>query len=85
MACITKEQVTSPMNITTGTFVSLLFIILGVVLIKLRDPIGKKASALYKKIGIEVPEEIYSKQFAFVGVMLMLIGFLGATGLLAKF
>ncbi|MGD8566717.1 MAG: hypothetical protein PVJ39_01335 [Gammaproteobacteria bacterium] len=73
------------MNITTGTLVSLLFIILGVILIKLRNPIGKKAVTWYKKVGIEVPEDIYIKQFVFVGVMLMLIGFLGATGLLARF
>lgn len=73
------------MNITTSTLVSLLFIILGVVLIKLRAPLGKTAAGWYKKLGIQVPEEIYGKQFVFVGVMLMLVGFLGATGLLAKF
>jgi len=72
------------MDSTAGTIVSFLFIILGVVLIKLRTPIGHKASEFYKKFGIEVPEDQYTKQFAFVGVLLMIVGFLGATGLLSQ-
>lgn len=72
------------MDNTSGTIISLLFIILGVALIKLRAPIGHKASELYKKFGIEVPEDLYTKQFVFVGVLLMIVGFLGATGLLSQ-
>ena len=73
------------METTAGTLVGLIFIILGVVMVKLRTPIGQKAADLYKKIGIEVPEELYIKQFAFIGVLLMIVGFLGATGLLSQF
>ena len=73
------------MESTSGTLISLMFIVLGVAVIKLRAPIGHKASAFYKKFGIEVPEDLYAKQFAFVGVLLMVVGFLGATGLLSNF
>ncbi|WP_455202161.1 hypothetical protein [Kaarinaea lacus] len=53
-------------------------------MIKLRAPIGQKAAELYKKIGIEVPDELYTKQFMFIGILLMIVGFLGATGLLSQ-
>ena len=68
----------------SASIVSLLFIILGVVVIKLRVPIGQRAAILYKKIGVDVPEDLYTKQFAFIGVLLMIVGFLGATGLLSQ-
>lgn len=58
------------------------FIILGVVLIKFKTPVGTKAANIYKKIGIDVPASLYTKQFVFIGVLLMIVGFLGATGLL---
>ena len=47
-------------------------------------PIGQRAAILYKKIGVDVPEDLYTKQFAFIGVLLMIVGFLGATGLLSQ-
>ena len=68
----------------SASIVSLLFIVLGVVVIKLRVPIGQRAAILYKKIGVDVPEDLYTKQFAFIGVLLMIVGFLGATGLLSQ-
>lgn len=68
----------------SASIISLLFIVLGVVVIKLREPIGQKAAILYKKIGVDVPEDLYTKQFAFIGVLLMVVGFLGATGLLSQ-
>ncbi|MGD8571722.1 MAG: hypothetical protein PVG89_17435 [Gammaproteobacteria bacterium] len=71
------------MTLSGATLISLLFIILGVALVKMRKSVGEKAAIWYKKLGIEVPEELYTKQFAFIGVMLMIVGFLGATGLLA--
>jgi len=67
----------------TGTLFGLLFIIVGVVLVKFRSPIGQKAALIYQKVGIEIPEHLYEKQFAFIGVLMMIVGFLGATGLLA--
>lgn len=72
------------MDNSSGTLISFIFIILGVVIIKLRTPIGQKAAEFYRKIGIEVPEELYTKQFMFIGVLLMIVGFLGATGLLSQ-
>lgn len=67
-----------------STTVSLLFIILGVLLIKFKAPVGHKFAQLYKKIGIDVPEYLYEKQFVFIGVLLMVVGFLGATKLLSQ-
>jgi len=67
----------------TGTVFGLLFIILGVLFVKFRAPIGQKAAVLYQQLGIEIPEELYKKQFAFIGVLMMVVGFLAATGLLA--
>lgn len=67
----------------TGTTFGLIFIIIGFLLIKFRSPIGQKAAVLYQKLGIEIAEEMYEKQFAFIGVLMMVVGFLGATGLLA--
>ena len=69
---------------TQANVISLLFIVLGIVLIKLRLPIGRRAAILYKKIGIEVPEDLYAKQFVFIGILLMIVGFLGATGLITQ-
>jgi hypothetical protein len=66
---------------TTSYFI---FIVLGVVLIKFKAPVSHKAASFYKKFGIEVPELLYEKQFVFIGVLLMIVGFLGATGLLAE-
>jgi len=59
-----------------------LFIVIGVILVKFKAPVSRKAAELYKKIGIEVPHLLYEKQFVFIGVLLMIFGFLGATGLL---
>ena len=66
-----------------GTVFGLLFIISGVLLVKFRVPIGQKSAILYQKLGIDIPESTYAKQFAFIGVLMMIVGFLGATGLLA--
>lgn len=71
------------MGTITGTAFGLIFIIIGVLFIKFRSPIGQKAAVIYQKLGIEIPEELYEKQFAFIGVLMMIVGFLGATGLLA--
>lgn len=71
------------MENVTGTIFGLIFIIVGVALIKFRSPIGQKAATIYQKLGIDIPEPLYEKQFAFIGVLMMIVGFLGATGLLA--
>ena len=72
------------METQASSFISLLFIVLGVIFIKFRFPIGRKAAIVYKKIGIEVPEDLYAKQFVFIGILLMIVGFLGATGLITR-
>lgn len=71
------------MENVTGTTFGFIFIICGFLLIKFRTPIGGKAAILYQKLGIEIAEEMYQKQFVFIGVLMMIVGFLGVTGLLA--
>jgi len=70
------------METSINTILYLLFIVAGVILIKFKSPVGRKAAEMYKKIGIEVPHLLYEKQFVFIGVLFMIVGFLGATGLL---
>ena len=65
--------------------VSTLFMVLGFVLVKRKVSLGQKAASYYQKIGLQVPEDLYAKQFMFVGVLLMIVGFLGITGLLLAY
>lgn len=58
-----------------------MFMLIGVALIKLRHRAASKAAILYKKIGIDVPEQLYTKQFYFIGVLFIIFGFLAGTGL----
>jgi hypothetical protein len=41
-------------------------------------------TALYKRWGVDVPEDRYVKQFVFIGVVLIAVGFLVTTGLVEK-
>ena len=59
-----------------------MFIVLGVLFVLLRHTIARSSVGLYRKIGIDVPVETYARQFLFIGVLLMVVGFLGVTGLL---
>ncbi|GMR07035.1 MAG: hypothetical protein BMS9Abin26_0037 [Gammaproteobacteria bacterium] len=59
----------------------LALIVLGVMLIRLRHGISLYVMTWYRKIGIDIPEDKYAKQFVFIGVILMVLGFLAATGL----
>lgn len=61
--------------------IGLAFIIAGVLLIQFRMVLAPRAANLYRKLGIDVPPELYAKQFTFIGVMMMLFGFLTATRL----
>lgn len=60
----------------------LVFIVLGLVLIVFRNQISTWAAALYGKLGIPIPVDRYARQFFFIGVLMMIIGLLAATGLL---
>jgi hypothetical protein len=59
----------------------LVFLVVGFVFIKKKVVLGQKASVLYRKIGVDVPEDLYAKQFVFIGVLLIVVGFLAATGM----
>ncbi len=64
------------------TFLGMAFIALGAFLITVRAGAARKMTTLYKKWGVEVPEDRYLKQFVFIGVVLIVVGFLVTTGLI---
>lgn len=70
------------MDSEVDIFVGLIFILIGMGFIKKKTQIGRKAAVIYKKIGLDVPEDLYSMQFFFIGVLLIIVGFLAVTGLL---
>ena len=70
------------MDITSELASGFILIVFGIVLIQLRRGISRYMVALYKKMGVDVPEDKYAKQFVFVGIILVVLGFLAATGLL---
>lgn len=57
-------------------------IVLGVILIMLRQRVSQYMVTWYRKVGIDVPEDKYARQFVFVGVMMAVLGFLVASGLI---
>jgi len=63
------------------TVLGILFILLGVVLVLVRIPVSRKAAAYYQKLGISVPPDRYARQFAFIGVLMVVVGFLTITSL----
>ncbi len=58
--------------------------VLGAFLIGARATAAGKLTALYKRWGVEVPKERYVKQFVFIGLVLIAVGFLVITGLIEK-
>jgi len=64
------------------TGLGILFILLGLGLVRARTSISRKAAAFYQKLGISVPPDRYARQFAFVGVLMVVIGFLTITGMI---
>jgi hypothetical protein len=56
--------------------------LLGFLLIGTRNGLNRKVADLYRRIGIGVPVELCAKQFLFVAVLPIILGFLAATGLL---
>jgi hypothetical protein len=65
-------------------FVGIAFMVLGAFLISGRAAAARRMTALYKRWGVEVPEDRYVKQFVFIGVVLIAVGFLVTTGLIEK-
>ena len=63
--------------------IGFVLIMLGVILIMLRHGISRHMATWYRKVGIDVPEDKYARQFVFVGVMIAVLGFLVATGLIS--
>jgi hypothetical protein len=70
------------MDEETRTVVAIGLLVLGLLLIGCRHVIGRGLAGLYRRIGIDVPEATYLKQFLFVGVLLIILGFLTASGLI---
>jgi hypothetical protein len=70
------------MDNVLGLMAGLVFLVLGFLSIKFRHGAAQKTCQWYKKIGVEIPETLYAKQFFFVGILLIIVGFLSATGTL---
>lgn len=69
------------MDESSTTIISFAITCLGVIMVLTRARLGRGAASLYRRLGINVPDELYAKQFMFVGVLVTLFGFLLATGL----
>ncbi len=70
------------MGITPELAAGIGLVALGVILARLRRGISRHVAAWYRKIGVDIPEDTYAKQFVFIGVMLGILGFLVASGLI---
>jgi len=70
------------MNESNPLVIGAIAIIAGILVILFKEKLGRGATRLYKRMGIEVPQQLYAKQFGFIGILLMLLGFLIGTGLL---
>jgi hypothetical protein len=57
------------------------FLLAGILLIRLRTLLVPWLTGLYHKLGIDVPQEQYARQFFFIGVLMILFGILVATNL----
>lgn len=66
------------------SFLGMAFIVLGVLLIAVRTAAARKMTTLYKRLGVEIPADRYVKQFVFIGIVLIVIGFLVTTGLIDR-
>lgn len=53
----------------------------GTILIMRRLPLGRWATRRWGRLGVEVPEELYARQFGFIGVLLVILGLLTLAGL----
>jgi hypothetical protein len=61
------------------------FLLAGTLLIRLRMLLVPWLTGLYQKLGIDVPQEQYARQFFFIGVLVILFGILIATNLITIF
>ena len=53
---------------------------LGGTLFLQRRPLGRWATRRWRRLGIEVPDELYAKQFGFIGILLVVLGLFTLTG-----
>ncbi len=69
------------MAITSELGSGIALIVLGLILVWLRTGLSRYLAAWYRKIGIDVPEDKYTQQFVFIGIIMAVLGFLTASGL----
>lgn len=67
------------MDESTLSITGMLFLGIGLLLIGLRRSAGRKAAEIYRKFGVDVAEEQYAKQFGFVGILFIILGFIAVT------
>ncbi len=70
------------MGVNLGSNAAFVLMVVGVILIWQRKVVSHYLAACYRKIGLDVPEERYARQFVYVGSILALLGFLMVTGLI---
>jgi hypothetical protein len=70
------------MDITSDLGSGVALIVFGIILIQLRKGISQYMVKLYLNMGIDIPEDKYSKQFVFIGILFVALGFLVASGLI---
>ena len=69
----------------TRLFLGLAFLFAGLLLIRFRYRVVPWLRERYRRLGIEVPEETYARQFVFIGILMIVFGFLITLDLLSLF
>jgi len=69
------------MDISSELGSGVALIVFGIILIQLRIGISRHMVKIYQNFGIDVPEDKYAKQFVFIGILFVVLGFLVASGL----
>ncbi len=73
------------LDATTRLLLGLAFLFAGLLLIRLRGRIVPWLRERYRRLGIEVPEATYARQFVFIGILMIVFGFLITLDLLFLF
>lgn len=56
--------------------------LMGFLTLRFRYGISERILGFYRRLGIDIPADKYSKQFVLVGIILLILGFLVATDLI---
>jgi len=62
--------------------IAFLILAAGLGLVMGRHRLARRAVRLYRRLGLDIPEDKYARQFYFIGILTMVLGFFVATDLL---